>query len=131
LLFGQSGISTYKVRTRDETKKWVYPYKANEERTKQILKATKLAEHFYLTLQEVMERLGKPDVIEDLRKKFNGLSPEEDKMMARNRDKLTFRAIWYISKQGTLPNLKDTWIAIYVGADERNVRELLANNIQD
>lgn len=128
---GQSRLSTYRVQPVDETKKWSYPYKANDERSKQILKAAKLADNFYLTIQEVVEKLGRPDVVEDIRKKFNGLSPEEDQVMMRNRNKLTFRAIWYISKQGTLPNLKDTWIAVYVGTDERNVMELLANNIQD
>jgi hypothetical protein len=128
---GQSRLSTYRVQPVDETKKWSYPYKANDERSNQILKVAKLVNDFHLTIQEVIDKLGKPDVVEDVRKKFNGLSPEEDQMMMRNRNKLSFRAIWYISKQGTLPNLKDTWIAVYVGTDERNVMELLANNIQD
>ena len=127
----QSRVSTYRVQPVDETKKWSYPYKASEERNKQILKVAKLVNNFHLTIQEVIDKLGKPDVVEDVRKKFNGLSPEEDQMMMRNRTILSVRAISSIRKQGTLPNLKDTWIAVYVGTDERNVMELLANNIQD
>jgi hypothetical protein len=128
---GQSRLSAYRIQPVDETKKWSYPYNANEERSRQILKAAKLADNFYLTIQDVIKQLGKPDVVEDVRKKFNGLSPEEDRMMERNRNKLNFRAIWYISKQGTVPNLKDSWIAVYVGRDEKNIMELLANNIRD
>src|SRR5689334_1236084 len=73
--------SAYRLRPVDETKKWAYPYKADAERSRQILQGAKLAERFRLSIQEAVAQLGKPDMVEDLRKRFQGLSPEEDSLM--------------------------------------------------
>jgi len=126
----QSDSSTKPIQPTSETKEWTYPYKANQERAKKILEGAKLIKS-EVTFQDVMDKLGKPDVIDDLRKSFNGLSPDEDGMLMGSRSRLSYRMVWYITKQGTLPNLKDIWVAAYVGTDEKTVMGLLGNNIPE
>src|SRR5690349_21576560 len=95
----QSNTPTQAIQPTNETKGWTYPYKADQDRTKKILDGAKSIKS-KTTFEEVVNKLGKPDVIDDLRKSFMGLSPEEDSLLVGRRSQLSYRLIWYISKTG-------------------------------
>jgi hypothetical protein len=126
----QSNPPTKPIQPANETKGWTYPYKADQERTKKILDGAKSIKA-KVTFEELVNKLGNPDVIDDLRKSFMGLSPDEDSLLVARRSQLSYRLIWYISKKGALPNLNDIWVTAYIGTDEKTVMGLLGNKIPD
>ena len=94
----QSNPPTKSLQPTNETKGWAYPYKAGQERAKKILDGAKSIKS-KVTFEEVVNKLGQPDVIDDLRKSFMGLSPDEDSLLVGSRSQLSYRLIWYISKK--------------------------------
>ncbi|HKE02648.1 MAG TPA: hypothetical protein VKE91_01240 [Blastocatellia bacterium] len=118
-----------KIKPYDETEKWKYPYQATETRIKKIEdNLTAIKQN--MTYAEVIEKLGAPDAVHDLRTGFFGLSPREDGMMMRYRGNFSYRAIWYWSKKSENANLNDKWFAVYLGQDEKTVLARLGNNIE-
>ena len=123
----QSQPSTKPIQPFNETKKWTYPYTANQERAKKIIEGALVKTR--VPFQEVIDKLGNPDAVQDLRKPFEGLSRSEYDFVMEVRSKISYRMIWYVSKQGTRPHYKDIWLAVYVGTDEKTVVGALGANI--
>ena len=127
--FGEQNKSSDSVKPVDNTVKWELPYEAPPEKSKRIqdgIKSIKLR----MSYAQAVSRLGTPDAVYDLRNEFFGLSPQEDGLMMSYRSSLSFRVIWYFSKAGTAPNLKDKWFALYLATDEKTVLARMANNLE-
>jgi hypothetical protein len=117
------------IKPFDNTEKWATPYEAPADKVKKLqegIQGVKLN----MTYREVITKLGTPDTVDDLRKNFFGLSPQEDGMMMRYRNNFSYRAVWYFTKRGRNANLNDKWYALYVGTDEKTVLARMANNIE-
>ena len=117
------------IKPFDNTVKWDLPYEAPADKSKRIHDGIPAAKP-HMAYSEAVAKLGAPDAVYDLRKDFFGLSPMEDGLMMRYRSSFSFRLIWYLSKAGTAPNLKDKWFALYLATDEKTVLARMANNIE-
>ncbi len=115
-------ISTY------HTPSWKLPYTASTEKSENILSNIDKV-HRMMNYREVLSLLGKPDSVTDTRKAFYGLSPEEDGFFMKYRRLISYRALWYLSKENKGANLSDKWIAIYLETNEKTVFYVLKNNI--
>lgn len=126
---GQNKSSDVTIKPFDDTEKWTMPYDAEAEKIKRIhdgIPAIKPR----MTYSEAVAKLGSPDAVYDLRKAFFGLSPKEDGFLMRYRSDFSFRVVWYLSKQGTSPNLNDKWLALYIATDGKTLLARLGNNIE-
>jgi len=126
---GQKNLLDQSIRPFDTTEKWTTPYEADAEKIKRIHDGIPAIKP-HVTYAEATAKLGAPDAVYDLRKPFFGLSPQEDGLLMRYRTRFSFRLIWYLSKNGSSPNLKDKWFALYVGTDEKTLLARMANNIE-
>ena len=123
----QSSLTLPEVsKPGDETKDWTYPYQATDEKKQKLLDELETLKKEML-ISEVVARLGKPDVIDDLRKGFRNLSHEESGMLSGNHEKISYRCVWYVRKYDKLPSLGDSWLAVYVGTDEKRVTKFMTN----
>lgn len=104
------------------------PYKASKEKSEIILSKIDKLERL-MSYNKVLSILGKPDTVTDIRKSFYGLSPKEDDFFMKYRRLVSYRAIWYLSKENRGANLSDKWISIYLEPDEKTVFYVLKNNI--
>ena len=78
-----------------------------------------------MTLDEAIEKMGKPSQVDDLQGGFSGLSPGEDDFLVNYRAALGKRAVWYVTKIGQSPNLKDVWFSAYFSlTDGKLVRKM-------
>ncbi len=115
-------ISTYR------TPNWKLPYTASPEKSEIILENVDKI-HRMMSYREVLLLIRKPDSITDTRKAFYGLAPKEDGFFMKYRRLISYRAIWYLSKENKGANLSDKWISIYLETDEKTVFYILKNNI--
>lgn len=126
---GQKSSLDQSIKPFDNTTKWTRPYEADAEKIKKIHDGIPALKP-HMTYAEATAKLDAPDAVYDLRKPFFGLSPQEDGLLVRYRSSFSFRLIWYLSKNGSSPNLKDKWFALYIGTDEKTVLARMANNIE-
>jgi hypothetical protein len=128
-LVAQNKSSNEHVKPFDDTLKWELPYEAPADKVKKIqdgIKSVKLR----MTYAQTVARMGAPDGVYDLRQDFFALGPQEDNLLMSYRSNFSFRVIWYLSKTGTAPNLKDKWFALYLATDEKTVLARMANNME-
>ena len=112
----------------DKTTEWTYPYSAPEVKSNRIRSAIDSITNG-MAYSNVLCALGTPDVINDLRQPFFGLSPSEDGFLVRYRSAVTYRLLYYLSKNGESANINDKWISVYLSRDGENVFTKLKNNI--
>jgi hypothetical protein len=128
-LIAQNKSSNEPVKPFDKTLKWELPYEAPADKIKKIqdgIKSIKLR----MTYAQTVAKMGAPDGVYDLRQDFFALGPQEDNLLMSYRSNFSFRVIWYLSKTGTAPNLKDKWFALYLATDEKTVLARMANNVE-
>jgi len=125
----QNKSSNDSIKAFDNTLKWDLPYEADANKVKKIqdgIPAIKLR----MTYSKAVAKLGAPDAAYDLRTSFFGPGPQEDALMMSYRSNFSYRVIWYLSKAGTAPNLRDKWFALYLAVDEKTVLARMAGNIE-
>jgi hypothetical protein len=128
-LIAQNKSPTEPIKPFDNTLKWELPYEAPADKIKKLqegIKSIKLR----MTYAQTVARMGAPDAVYDLRQDFFALGPQEDSLLISYRNNFSFRVIWYLSKTGTAPNLKDKWFALYLATDKKTVLARMANNME-
>lgn len=129
-----TSLATTALVEADSTAKWTYPYTAPDHREKHIRDGIRivLKDRRGTSVSKFVDVLGPADQVDDLRKGFEGMSVEEDGMLSRYRPYLSYRLVWYITKQGaTGHSSNDVWFAAYVGNGGDGVFKVVANNIQE
>ncbi len=110
----------------DETEKWQYPYEAPAKRKQKLLDALdKFKEP--VSIDDLIDKLGSPDRVEDLKTQTKPLSHFESGFMAGNKDNFSFRCVWFVRKASKSPGLSDSWLAAYVDKDEKTVSAMHHN----
>ena len=114
------------LSSMDETESWAYPYQAPEEKRQKLLN---MLDEFKdpLPVGDLFRKLGKPDRIDDLGKKSKPLSHYETGFMEQNKDRFSYRCIWFARKASKSPGLSDSWLAAYVDKDEKTI-SVIHNN---
>ena len=116
----------HRLNPVDETEKWQYPYEVSAERKQKLLDALdKFKEP--VPIDDLINKLGSPDRIEDLKTRTKPLSHFESGFMAGNKDKFSYRCVWFARKASKLPGLGDSWLAAYVDNDEKTVSAMHHN----
>ncbi len=123
-----SNIAYAKIKPFDNSNEYAYPYVAAKESIK-IIKSNIDSVKPKMTYDDVVNIIGEPDIVDDLNKRFFGLSPKEDGFMLPNRRHLKYRAIWYIKKKTEGINLNDVWLSVYIGNDEVTILKVMTNKI--
>ena len=116
------------IETFNKTTEWTYPYVAPKEKTEKILSGMVSIDK-KMSYADVVSILGEPDVINDLRQQCFGLSPVEDGFLMRYRSAISYRVLYYLSKDGKLENLNDKWLSVYLASDGKTILTTLRNNI--
>jgi len=118
------------LKESDDTTQWSFPYRAPAEKEKRIRDGVEvlLKGERGTPATKFVEVLGPPDQVTDLSKDFAGMSPNEDGMLMRYRQKLSHRLVWFISKKNkNTANLEDIWFAAYVEKGSDGILKIARN----
>src|SRR5437763_843039 len=113
ILFASVGLSQYSnkrtsdndgLSPMDETESWQYPYQAPEEKIQKLLGVLNEFKD-PMPVSDLFHKLGRPDRIDDLRKESKPLSHYESGFMSGNKERFSYRCIWFARKASKSPGL--------------------------
>lgn len=116
----------------DNTAGWSFPYEAPAEKINRVRNGVDvvLKKEHGTPVSTFIQALGPPDVVTDLHKGFDGLSPKEDGMLVQFRQYLSYRLVWYLKKSGPRAHVDDSWFAAYVENEGDGVVRVASNNFR-